>query len=327
VIGGPPAIFCPACGTAISTPSRKCPSCHELLPAPPTVPGFAELPAALPAELQVPDTKRSQPPLDNAPVAAWQAAVQGQPPPGIQPAAESIQVSRMANSYPNKDMPSPAPPVVQLPGPPAPALVAPAPSAPAAPAPDSYGPAPVPGDSTAEQAPIAYAFGVAPPPPPVTREDPMAFMQTLPAQAKKPAARSMSPVGGLLLGGGILMLTASLLLIAFHGSILSDFGYYNAEASVQAAAWVSFFSAVPALLVMLAGAASLTRSMAPRALCAVALATHTLWSAAAVSVLATLFPVDGLAVECIAATAASWVVIAALAIAAIASAREPKPAA
>ena len=37
-------LFCPNCGVSIHNPGRACPSCHEPLPAPKTVIGFAELP-------------------------------------------------------------------------------------------------------------------------------------------------------------------------------------------------------------------------------------------------------------------------------------------
>jgi hypothetical protein len=330
VIGGGPLLHCPACGTPILTPSRTCPSCREPLPAPPTVPGYAELPVALPAEIQVPDTKRSQPPPadlasapppQSVPVAAWETKVDALPEPVIQSTADPIQVSRMAHSYPNPEMLAHPPQVIHLPGPAETPVVPPAAPSPATPPPGSYGPPPALGGSTAEQAPLPIAYEPPPPPPPRTVEDPVAFMETLPAVPKKPGVRPMGAVGGAMLAGGILMLAACILAAVFHASILIDVGYWNAAASTQATAWTSFLSLVPALTIVLAGAGWLTGSMAPRRMSVVALAGHTLWSAGALAVMIVMFPLGGLALGCVITVAVSWVVLSALGFAAIARSR------
>lgn len=342
----PGTVYCPACGAELKTPSRTCPACHELLPAPPTVAGYGELPDALPSEIEVPDTKRSQPPVDG-PMAAWEAHMEGLVAPEIQTASESIQVSRMAHSYPNVDMPGPGISLVQPPSAAQPAPVAAAAQPPAGPsygpAPDlvqgfppgpSYGPAPGPchgpvpaaGDSTAEQAPMPFVYGAAPSPAAAPQQDMLPFMETLPVDANRRAPRSMPAAGGVLLGSGILLVAASILLLVFHASILIEFGYSNTHQSVQACAWLSFLSIVPALLVLLAGAAWLTPSLPPRPLSAAALLSHALWTAAAVGILASLFPVQGLALGCILTAVAAWLgpsTIALFALAAAARAARP----
>ncbi len=256
--------YCTSCGMPIQRVGKACPHCGEPLPAPPTVPGYAEPERMAPQPPPPPPVQPVQPPMVAPAVVPSPLAVTPFPP--VQPPGTAEQQPLPQVIHGHAPAAQPLGVEVQPPAPfvPQPFVISPI-------VPQGQGTPQIRDLSPIESAATLPAGG--------------ALEQAGPADTRK-GRTWRTIVGGGMLTWGILLGIVSTTFVVAHVTIIAKSGWANVHGAVVAMLWVSIAMLLAASLEAAAGAVCLRGGPSPRASVSVATVAQIVWSVVAISVMA-----------------------------------------